>query len=118
MAMMESLEGELAFKKLGAQIQLSVFCPGLVATSLWDVEKVEAQRPEAERRTVKAKASQKKFFDTLGTPVSDAITCYIDDVKKGRFICDSAVDQVKATFQRRAEYISGGLMPSDRRARM
>ena len=59
----ESLEGELAFKQLGEQVQLSVLCPGLVASGIWDVGKSEAQREPSENRGVQAKETQRRFFE-------------------------------------------------------
>jgi len=61
----ESLEGELAFKQLGEQVQLSVLCPGLVASGIWDVGKSEAQREPSENRGVQAKETQRRFFESV-----------------------------------------------------
>lgn len=118
MAMMESLEGELAFKKLGGQIQLSVLCPGLVASRIWDTGRSEAQRDAADNRGIAAKASQRRFFEEFGTSVSDTVATFLGGVARGQFICDSVPGQAQQTFKRRAEYIAGGLMPSDRRSKM
>lgn len=118
-AMCESLEGELAAKKLGKKIQISVLCPGLVASSLWDVVKSEDQRSSKDRRrTIAVRESQKQIMQNLGTSVSDTIDTFLDDVKRGKFICDSVPGQAQESFERRAEYISQGLMPSDRRMGM
>lgn len=118
-AMCESLEGELAAKKLGKKIQISVFCPGLVASSLWDVARAEEQRASTERRKMIAvRESQRQIMQNLGTSLSDTIDTFLDDVKRGKFICDSVSGQAQESFERRAEYISHGLMPSDRRMSM
>ena len=94
MAMMESLEGELAFKNLDQQIQLSVLCPGLVASGIWDVEKSESQRDAADNRGVRAKESQRQFFETAGTSTFDTIDEFLRGVARGQFICDSVEGQV------------------------
>ena len=117
MAMMESLEGELAFKNLRGQVQLSVLCPGLVASGIWDVGKSESQRNPEDIRGVTAKDTQRQFFE-LGTSVKDTIATFLEGVKQGQFICDSVPGQAQEIFARRAEYIGGGMMPSDRRSKM
>ena len=116
LAIMEALEGELAFKKLNKQIQLSVMCPGLVASRIWDVGKSESQRESATRREIAAKSSQRKFFETLGTSPSDTIDEFLLGVARRRFICDSVKGQAQEAFARRASYIADGVLPSDRRS--
>eukprot|EP00555_Chaetoceros_dichaeta_P009438 CAMPEP_0198266966 /NCGR_PEP_ID=MMETSP1447-20131203/30942_1 /TAXON_ID=420782 /ORGANISM="Chaetoceros dichaeta, Strain CCMP1751" /LENGTH=308 /DNA_ID=CAMNT_0043957303 /DNA_START=101 /DNA_END=1027 /DNA_ORIENTATION=+ len=115
MGMCESLEGELAAKNLGGQIQLSILCPGLVASSLWNASKAEEQRLVSDKRTINYKKGQQQFMESLGTSVSDTIDTFLDGVTRGKFICDSVPGQAQESFGRRAEYIAGGLMPSDRR---
>ena len=56
--MCESLEGELAAKNLGGQVQLSIMCPGLVASSLWNASKAEKQRPDSDKHNIKYKERQ------------------------------------------------------------
>lgn len=117
--MCESLEGELAAKQLGGQIQLSVMCPGLVASSLWNAARAEEQRSSSDKRNnVTVKERHRQFMEELGTPVSDTIETFLDGVVRGKFICDSVPGQAQDSFGRRAEYIAGGLMPSDRRMSM
>lgn len=117
--MMESLEGELAFKQLlGRQIQLSVLCPGLVASGIWDLARQEAQRAPAESRQITARATQKQFFDEVGTPAAECVQCFLAGVRAGQFICDSVEGQAQAIFEQRASYIRRGLMPSQLRTRM
>ena len=118
MAMMESLEGELAFKNLDQQIQLSVLCPGLVASGIWDVEKSESQRDAADNRGVRAKESQRQFFETAGTSTFDTIDEFLRGVARGQFICDSVEGQAQQIFARRASYIASGGLPSDLRSKM
>ena len=117
MAMMESLEGELAFKNLDQQIQLSVLCPGLVASGIWDVGKSESQRDAADNRGVQAKASQRQFFETAGTSTFDTIDEFLRGVARGQFICDSVAGQAQEIFARRASYIANGGLPSDFRSK-
>jgi len=118
MGMCESLEGELAAKNLGGQIQLSILCPGLVASSLWNASKAEEQRLGSDKRTITYKEGQRQFMESLGASVSDTIDTFLDGVARGQFICDSVPGQAQESFGRRAEYIAGGLMPSDRRVTM
>lgn len=118
MAMMESLEGELAFKQLDRQIQLCVLCPGLVASAIWDVGKSESQRGNAEKRSIEAKDSQRKFFETEGTSTSDTIDEFLRGVVRGKFICDSTEGQAQEVFARRASYIASGALPSDWRSKL
>jgi len=118
LGMCESLEGELAAKNLGGQIQLSIMCPGLVASSLWNASKAEEQRLGSDKRTIKYREGQRQFMESLGTSVSDTIDTFLDGVARGQFICDSVPGQAQESFGRRAEYIAGGLMPSDRRLKL
>jgi len=116
--MCEALEGELTTKKLGGQIQLSVMCPGLVSSTLWNVARAEKQRSASVKRNITFKESQRQFMENLGTSVSDAVETFLDGVRRGQFICDSVPGQAQESFERRAEYIVGGLMPSERRMSM
>lgn len=118
MGMCEALEGELATKKLGKQIQLSVMCPGLVASKLWNAARAEEQRSSSAQRNITMKESQRQFMENLGTSVFDTIETFLDGVKRGQFICDSVPGQAQESFERRAGYIIGGLMPSERRMSM
>ena len=116
--MCESLEGELTAKKLGGQIQLSVMCPGLVASSLWDAARAEEQRSGSEKRNITAKERQRQFMENLGTSLSDTIDTFIEGVARGQFICEAVRGQAQESFGRRAEYILGGTMPSTQRMSM
>ena len=112
----EALEGELARRGLLAtQIQLAVLCPGLVASSLWDTGRAESQRAAEDRRALAAQEGPRRFMEEWGTPVSDAIDTFLEDVSQGRFLCDSVPGQLKNSFERRAGYVLNGCMPSDRR---
>jgi len=115
----ESLEGELARKKLHKQIQLSVMCPGLVASSLWNAARAEKQRSASDKRiTISVRESQRRFMEEWGTSVSDTVDTFLEDMARGKFICDSVPGQAQESFERRAEYILGGFMPSDQRIMM
>lgn len=112
----EALEGELARRGLLAtQIQLAVLCPGLVASSLWNARRAEAQRAAGDRRALAAPEGPRRFMEEWGTPVSDAVDTFLEDVARGRFLCDSVPGQLKQSFERRSGYILNGCMPSDRR---
>lgn len=119
LGMCESLEGELARKKLHKQIQLSVLCPGLVASSLWNVARAEEQRSTSDKRsTIVARDSQRRFMEEWGTSVEDTIDTFLEGMVRGQFLCDSVPGQAQESFGRRAEYILGGFLPSDRRMQM
>lgn len=119
LAMCESLEGELVRKNLDKQIQLSVMCPGLVASKLWDAKRAEEQRPASDKRgAIQARDSQRMIMEEWGTSLEDTIDTFLEGMARGQFICDSVPGQAQESFGRRAEYILGGFMPSDRRIQM
>eukprot|EP00588_Corethron_pennatum_P011563 CAMPEP_0194275544 /NCGR_PEP_ID=MMETSP0169-20130528/8350_1 /TAXON_ID=218684 /ORGANISM="Corethron pennatum, Strain L29A3" /LENGTH=303 /DNA_ID=CAMNT_0039019029 /DNA_START=98 /DNA_END=1009 /DNA_ORIENTATION=- len=116
-AMCESLEGELVSRDLDGRVQLSVLCAGLVNSNLWDDGRAEAQRDAPEGRTIASKESKRQIFERMGASVSDTIDEFLDGVARGKFICDSVPGTAQESFSRRAEYIVGGMMPSDRRVK-
>jgi len=121
MAIMESLEGELAFRKGLGQIQVSVLCPGLVASNIWDLSRQERLRGDGQaRETISApgRTERLKAFFGHGTSVASCVQTYLEDVARGDFICDSVRGYARETFARRAAYIEGGLLPGDRRLKL
>lgn len=112
----EALEGELTRRKLlETQIQLAVFCPGLVASALWDAARAETQRAAVDRRALATREKPGRFMAEWGTPLADAVDTFVEDVARGQFLCDAVPGQAKESFERRAGYIMDGCMPSGRR---
>ena len=104
-------------------VQLAVFCPGGVNTTLWDLARQERGRGSAEARPAAAfhperrMGQLKRFFGTM-TPVDDAAATFFADLERGRFICDSVPGLAADVFGRRSAYVLGGKRPSEMRAKL